>query len=220
MNSRKVVGLFFKTLFIGGIIGLLTSFFVKSEDYLHYLHPLDLKEISGLVLFFAGLGFISSVVSQTGFFAYLFINRFGLSLFRSYWSTLQLFLVAVVVFDLIYFPYKESSGDIPVYAFILMSFGILLYGILIAWIKASETKRRAFTPALFLMVVMTTVEWVPALRTNGTDYAWLMIVPLLACNTYQLLILHRLTNSPSASNKTVETETQAKKGKPLAHKKA
>lgn len=218
MNSRKLVGLFFKTLFIGGLVGLIASFFVKSDDYWRFLQPFDLWEISGLVLFFIGLGLISSVVSQTGFFAYLFINRFGLSIFRSFWSTVQLLLIAFVVFDLIYFPYKETSGDVPLYVFVLMSFGILLYGILIASIKAKETKRRAFIPALFLMVVITAVEWVPALRASA-DYAWLMILPILACNTYQLLILHKLTNSPSA-DEADKNVSQPKKGKSLAHKKA
>ncbi|MBP1970939.1 KinB signaling pathway activation protein [Virgibacillus natechei] len=203
MSSRKLVNFFFKTLFIGGLAGLLTSFFVKAEDYSQFLNPFDFMELVGLLIFFLGLGLVFAVVSQTGFFAHLFLNRLGLGLFRSYWPTIQILLIAFVVFDLVYFPYRAAEGEVSVLWFMLMSAAILGYGLLIAWIKAKETKRRAFIPALFLMVVMTTIEWIPGMRTEGTDYAWLMIIPLLACNTYQLLTLHRLHNSDaSEANKS------------------
>ncbi|WP_404450905.1 KinB-signaling pathway activation protein [Virgibacillus necropolis] len=200
MNSRKWVGLFLKTLILGGLAGLITSFFVKTEDYIRVLNPIDLFGLLGVVLFCFGLGLVFSLVSQTGFFAYLFINQFGLGFFRSFWPTVQVLLIAFVVFDLVYFPYTSTDGEGSLMAYILMSAAILVYGLVIAKIKAKQTNQRAFIPALFLMVVMTAVEWVPGLRTSGTDYAWLMIIPLLVCNTYQLLVLHRLTNSDQKEN--------------------
>lgn len=218
MNTQKWVGMFFKTLILGGLVGLITSFFVKPDDYIEFMQPFDLWNLTGLVVFFVGMGLVFSVVSQTGFFAYLFINQFGLGIFRSFWSKVQLLLIAVVLFDLVYFPYKEMDG-VPVYVFILMSAAILAYGLFISWIKARQTKPRAFVPALFLMVVMTTVEWVPGLRTSGTDYAWLMITTLLACNTYQLLILHKLTNSPSAKGNEHKDE-RPEAGRKATPKKA
>ncbi|HEX6593962.1 MAG TPA: KinB-signaling pathway activation protein [Bacillota bacterium] len=214
MNSRKVVHLFFKTLGLGGLVGLVTSFFVKASDYKQVLSPFDGMELLGLIIFFIGLGFVFSVVSQTGFFAYLFIHRFGLSLFRTFWPTVQVLIIAFVVFDLVYFPYKGSEGDIHLFWFILMSAAIFGYGWIIAKIKAKETHRRAFIPALFFMVVITAVEWVPGLRASGTDYAWLMITTLLACNTYQILILHRLTGNNSRKgekNDTAKSKARAKK---------
>ncbi|MBM7601839.1 KinB signaling pathway activation protein [Virgibacillus halotolerans] len=213
MNSRKLVHFFFTTLIIGGIAGLITSFFVKAEEYSLILSPFDFMELLGLVVFFIGIGFVFSMISQTGFFAYLFINRFGLSIFRSYWSTIQIVLVAFVVFDLIYFPYKATQGTVSIFWYILMSFAILAYGWFISEVKAQETNRSAFAPALFLMVVMTTLEWIPGLQTEGTDYAWLMIIPLLACNTYQLLALHRLTKKDSAKGKQPEAKQPARKKK-------
>ncbi|MFC3040878.1 KinB-signaling pathway activation protein [Virgibacillus xinjiangensis] len=191
MNSRKLVGFLFKTFLLGGVVGLITSFFVKSEDYARYLQPFDAFELLGLVIFFVGIGFVFAAVSQTGFFAYLFINRFGLSLFRIYWPTIQVLLIAFVLFDLIYFPYRAME-EVALYWFILMAGAILGYGWIVAKLKAKETNQRAFIPALFLMVVMTTIEWIPGMQVEGTDYAILMIFPLLACNTYQLLVLHRL----------------------------
>ncbi|MFZ3578129.1 KinB-signaling pathway activation protein [Virgibacillus sp. DJP39] len=195
MNSRKWVGLFVRTLLIGGLAGLITSFFVKTASYTRVLDPIDFFELLGVVLFFLGLGFVFSLISQTGFFAYLFVNQFGLSFFRSYWPSVQVLFVVFVVFDLVYFPYKASDGEGSLMSYILLSGAILIYGLIIAKVKAKQTNNSAFVPALFLMVVITTIEWVPGLRTAGTDYAWLMIVPLLVCNTYQLLVLHRLTNS-------------------------
>lgn len=195
MNSRKLVGLFLKTLAIGGLVGLVTSFFVSAEVYAENLRPLDLIGLVGLFSWYIVYGLLYSIVSQAGFFAYLFINRFGLGLFRSFWPTTQLLLIAFVLFDLVYFPYKATEGEVSVFWYILMSGAILAYGLLIAQIKSTQTHQRAFVPTLFLMVVMTSIEWVPALRTEGTDYAWLMILTLLACNTYQILMLHRLSGS-------------------------
>ncbi|TMN22421.1 KinB-signaling pathway activation protein [Lentibacillus cibarius] len=209
MNSRKLAGLFFKTLMIGGVAGLITSFFVKPAPYANNLNPFDFFELIGLVFFFLGLGFVFSVISQTGFFAYLFINQFGLSLFRTFWPTIQVLLIAFVLFDLVYFPYSSMDGDISVLWFILMAAAILAYGWVVSSIKARATNRRAFIPALFLMVVMTTVEWVPGLNANGTVYAWLMIIPLLVCNTYQLLVLHKLTGTGDSTTGTKQKSGEA-----------
>ena len=201
MTSRKLVQLFFKTLLLGGAAGLLASFFIEWQQYANVLRPFDLMEVIGLLVFFTGLGFVFSAVSQTGFFAYLFINQFGLGMFRSYWKLVQVALIAFVVFDLVYFPYKDAEGKISVFLFIAIAAGILLYGWIIASIKAKQTNPRAFLPALFLMVVMTTLEWVPGLRVSGYEYAFLMIIPLLVCNTYQLLILHKLSAGTESNKK-------------------
>ncbi|SFG12033.1 KinB signaling pathway activation protein [Halobacillus alkaliphilus] len=194
MNSRKWVRLFLTTLLLGGVLTLVTSFIFKQDSYVEVLQPFQLFELVGLILFFSGLGFIFSVISQMGFFAYLTVNQFGKGLFRSFWPALQLFLIAFTLFDLVYFRYQAAEeGSIGVY--LLTALGILAISLVVAFIKAKETKSYAFIPALFFMVVVTTVEWVPALRAQGSDYIWMMIIPLLACNAYQLLVLHRLTNN-------------------------
>ncbi|SHG11099.1 KinB-signaling pathway activation protein [Ornithinibacillus halophilus] len=192
MNTQKVVRLFWRTLLLGGIAGLLTSFFVNPGIYAENMNPFNGMELIGLVLFYLGFGLLASVVSQTGFFAYLFIHRFGLGLFRSFWPTVQVLLIAFILFDLVYFPYNASEGEVSIIWFIVMTAGLFIISWIVAKIKAKETNKTAFIPALFFMVVITTVEWVPALRAEGSDYAWLMIVPLLICNAYQLITLHRL----------------------------
>lgn len=211
MGSRNVVHLFFKTLGLGGLIGLITSFFINPSIYAENLSPFNFMELLGLVLFYIGFGFLSAVVSQTGFFAYLFIHRFGLNLFRTFWPTVQVLLIAFVLFDLIYFPYKAYGGKVSVFWFILMSGALLGYGWIVAKKKAKETNQSAFIPALFLMIVITSIEWVPGLQSEGTDYAILMIITLLVCNTYQLFALHRLSKDKPDSDKQEEIKASTKK---------
>lgn len=160
-----------------------------------FLDPFNAWELFGALIWFMGIGFLFSVVSQTGFFAYLFINQFGLSIFRNFWRPVQVILLAFVLFDLIYFPYQNAGSDASVIPYALTALVILGYGLVVAYVKAKETNQSAFLPAVFFMVVVTVIEWVPVLRTNQTDWMWLMIVPLLVCNTYQLLQLHRIVKT-------------------------
>lgn len=214
MGSRNVVRLFFKTIGLGGLVGLITSFFVNPGIYTANFSPFNFMELFGLVLFYIGFGFLTAVVSQTGFYAYLFIHRFGISLFKTFWPTVQVLLIAFVLFDLIYFPYKAYDGTVSVFWFIWMSLGLLGIGWLVAWKKAQETKRQAFIPALFLMIVITTIEWMPGLQSEGTDYAILMIVALLMCNAYQLFALHRMTkDQPNVTKANSEKNSGNNQGK-------
>jgi len=201
LNSRKLVNFFFKTLLLGGLTGLVASFFVKADEYMMFLSPFDAFELFGLLIVLTGMALVFTVVSQTGFFAYLFVNRLGLGVFRSYWPLVQILLIAFVVFDLVYFPYQATDGEVPIFWYILMSGAILVYGLIIAKIKANETNKSAFIPALFFLVVITTVEWIPGMRTEGYDYTIIMIIVLLVCNTYQLLALHRINQKEDLKSK-------------------
>ncbi|CDQ21600.1 KinB signaling pathway activation protein [Halobacillus karajensis] len=194
VNSRKWVRLFLTTLWIGGLTTLIISFIFKYDSYAEVMQPFQLFELIGLLLFFSGLGFIFSVISQMGFFAYLTVNQFGKGMFRSLWSPVQVFLIAFTLFDLVYFRYRAAEGA-TIWPFLWTALGLLALSLIIAYVKAKETKPHAFIPALFFMVVVTSVEWVPALRAQGSDYVWLMIIPLFICNAYQLILLHRLTHS-------------------------
>lgn len=193
MNIRKLIKFLFNTLIIGGAAGLVISFFVKWETYAMYLNPFDGMEVLGLLIFFIGLGFTFSVISMTGYFAYLYVHRFGISLFRSFWPTVQILVVLFILFDLVYFPYRRAD-DVAIYWFILGTALFFVFSWIVAKVKAKETNQSAFIPALFFMIVFTTLEWTPALIAEGSDYVWLMLAPLLACNTYQLIGLHRIAN--------------------------
>jgi KinB signaling pathway activation protein len=201
LNIRKLVKFLFNTFIIGGVSGLLISFFVQWDTYAEHLNPINWMELVGLVLFFGGLGFTFSVISMTGYFAYLYIHRFGISLFRSFWPAVQVVLIVFVLFDLIYFPYRGSDGEIGIYWLILGNALFFLYAWFFARIKRKETNKSAFLPTIFFLIVMTTLEWTPALIAQGMDYVWLALAPLLLCNTYLIIGSHRIANRVDGKSK-------------------
>ncbi|PGK41105.1 KINB signaling pathway activation protein [Bacillus anthracis] len=195
MNSRKWVRLFFTTLFLGGISTVIIGFVLEWDKYVKFFKNFDGKEILAVSFWLMGVGFIFSVISQMGFFAYLTIHRFGLGMFRSpsLWNAVQLFFIAFVLFDFVYLrSVLIANGEVSLGNNILVAGVLFVFGAIVAYIKSKETNNKAFVPALFFMVVVTILEWVPALRINDTDWLYLMVIPLLLCNAYQLLILHRL----------------------------
>lgn len=202
MNSRKWVRLFFTTLFLGGISTVIIGFVLEWGKYAKFFQNFDGKEILAVSFWLMGVGFIFSVISQMGFFAYLTIHRFGLGMFRSssLWNIVQLFFIAFVLFDFVYLrSVLIANGEVSLGNNILVAGVLFMFGAIVAYIKSKETNKKAFVPALFFMVVVTILEWVPALRINDTDWLYLMVIPLLLCNAYQLLILHRLIGKTSKS---------------------
>ncbi|HLR59207.1 MAG TPA: KinB-signaling pathway activation protein [Pseudogracilibacillus sp.] len=190
MNSRRLVQMFFKTLFIGGLIGLVTSFFVMSAEYTQYLNPIDFKELLGVTLFFLGYGLVFTVVAQTGFFAYLFINQYGGSIFKALWPTAQLLFVMLVIAALIYVPPKD---DISLSVYIILAIILVIVGAIVSYFKYKQTNFTALIPALFLMIAMTVLEWTPVLRGGELDYMVLVLPTLLGANAYQLITLNYVT---------------------------
>ncbi|OQP04839.1 KinB-signaling pathway activation protein [Geobacillus sp. 46C-IIa] len=194
MNSRKWVRLFLTTLLIGGMTAAAVGMVLNWKEFGHLLLRLEIVEFMAVLLWHIGVGFIFSVISQAGFFAYLTVHRFGLGIFRSLWNAVQLVLIMFVLFDLVYFRYTAFAANgesmIP---YILIALFVLVVGLAVAYAKSVQTNKGAFVPALFFMVVVTVVEWFPVLRINDQDWLYLMLIPLLVCNAYQLLILHKLT---------------------------
>ncbi|AMR00809.1 KinB signaling pathway activation protein KbaA [Bacillus thuringiensis] len=202
MNSRKWVRLFLTTLFLGGISTVIIGFVLEWDKYNKFFQNFDGKEILAVSFWLMGVGFIFSVISQMGFFAYLTIHRFGLGMFRSssLWNAVQLFFIAFVLFDFVYLrSVLIANGEVSLGNNILVAGILFVFGAMVAYVKSKETNKKAFVPALFFMVVVTILEWVPALRINDTDWLYLMVIPLLLCNAYQLLVLHRLIGKTSKS---------------------
>ncbi|MGQ3540255.1 KinB signaling pathway activation protein KbaA [Bacillus cereus] len=202
MNSRKWVRLFLTTLFLGGISTVIIGFVLEWDKYNKFFQNFDGKEVLAVSFWLMGVGFIFSVISQMGFFAYLTIHRFGLGMFRSssLWNAVQLFFIAFVLFDFVYLrSVLIANGEVSLGNNILVAGMLFVFGAIVAYVKSKETNKKAFVPALFFMVVVTILEWVPALRINDTDWLYLMVIPLLLCNAYQLLVLHRLIGKTSKS---------------------
>lgn len=200
MNSRKMVQMFFKTLFIGGVVGLIASFFIQWQEYLNFINPFDGIELLGVFLFFLGYALVFTVISQTGFFAYLFVHRFGQNFFRSFWPTVQLLLIAFALFDMIYF----SSNEIPLVFKFVMTAVILVSGIIVARIKVKQTNKTAFIPTMFVMIVVVALELSLVLRAGDVSFILLMLVPVLITTAYQVLILHEVTKVDEAHKRRIE----------------
>ncbi|MBF0707228.1 KinB-signaling pathway activation protein [Alkalihalobacillus hwajinpoensis] len=195
MKTRNLVYLFFTTLLIGSTAGMLTGIVLDWSQYWTDLKNGEFVSFLIVILWLLGVSSIFSLISQMGFFAYLTIHRFGLGIFKSVklWNTVQVVLIAVALFDLVYFRYAvfAEKGE-SILSYILTALFILIIGLVTAYIKQKETNKQAFIPALFFIVVVTILEWIPGLQSNDPKWLWLILVPLLVSNVWQLLSLHRL----------------------------
>lgn len=194
MNSRNIVRLFFTTLAIGGITAGIIGFIARWDHFAPMFTSFDFGEILSTFIWMFGVGLIFSVISQAGYFAYLTIHRFGLGIFKSVslWNAVQLVLIVFVLFDLVYLRFISFGNGEGLGSYLALAVFLLIVGVLTAYFKVKQTNKQAFVPALFFMVVVTTLEWVPVLRVNNESWMYFMLFPLLACNAYQLLILNKL----------------------------
>ncbi|GAA0323651.1 KinB signaling pathway activation protein KbaA [Bacillus carboniphilus] len=199
MTSRNWVRLFFTTLLIGGVVGVFSGFIARWEDFEWMFAPLDITEVLSSSVWLFGIGLIYSVISQMGFFSYLTVHRFGLGIFKSvlFWNMAQIILIAFALIDLVYFEY----GTIAAILFV--------YGLIIATLKAKQTNKETFISALFFMAVVTTIELIAVLRVGNESWIYFMLIPLLACNTYQLLALPGYLER-SKEEREARTERKAK----------
>ncbi|NRD77572.1 KinB-signaling pathway activation protein [Bacillus sp. BRMEA1] len=195
MTSRNWVRLFMTTLLVGGVTTAIVGFIVRWSQFQPYITGFKVVDILSALIWLIVMGFLFSVISQMGFFAYLTIHRFGLGIFKSVslWNSVQFVLTLFALFDLVYLRFesfaKPGNSIIP---YVGLAMLILVIGYITAWFKMKQTNREAFIPAFFFMIVGTLVEWMPALRVNGSSLFYPMMFALMACNAYQLLILHKL----------------------------
>lgn len=204
VDSRKIVNFFFKTLFLGGIVGFIASFFIKSAEYSTVLSPFDAKGLLGVALFFLGYALVFTVIAQTGFFAYLFVHNYGQSFFRSFWPFVQVLVILFALFDLVYFTSDKLSLG---FKFTLVAV-ILISAIIVAYFKMKETNVTAFIPALFLMIVITALELSLVLRAADVGFILLMLVPVLIVNAYQLLTLQKATYVDEEHKRKIEARRE------------
>ncbi len=215
MNSRNVVRLFITTLLVGGGTGGIAGMIIRWSEIQHYFTSFELVSIFSSFFWLFGVGLIFSVISQAGFFAYLTIHRFGLGIFKSVWNPVQILLVLFVLFDVVYLRYTSFEAGEGIVPYILPAVCVVAVSIVVAYRKARQTNNGTFIPALFFMIVATTVEWTPVLRGNDESWLYFMLFPLLACNAYQLLILNTLIerSQKELASKRESAITRGKKQK-------
>lgn len=212
MTSRNWVRLFMTTLVIGGITTAIMGFIIRWNEFQPYFTEFKIMDILSTLIWLIAMGFLFSLISQMGFFAYLTIHRFGLGIFKSasLWNAVQIVLILFGLFDLVYLRYENFavSGD-SLLPYIGPALLLLVAALIVAWYKMKQTNPGAFIPALFFMIVATLVEWVPVLRENEKSWFYLMMFTLLACNAYQILILHKLNTQSE-----LEREKRLSQSKP------
>ena len=217
MTSRNWVKLFMSTLFIGGITTGIIGFIVRWNEFGPFFKEFNLAEIGAILVWLIGVGFIFSLLSQAGFFAYLTIHRFGLGIFKSLklWNAVQVVLTVFVLFDLVYFRYVSFAVDgESILPYLGLALLILIPAIIVAFYRGKQTTMSSsFIPALFFMTVATVLEWVPVLRVNEPSWVYLMVFPLIVCNAYQLLILPKLNERSliERENKKLAKQTQTQR---------
>lgn len=206
MKSREVVQLFFLTLFVGGVSTVLTSFFFRWNEYILLTRNGEIIQLLSLMVWFTCVGFMFSLVSQMGFFVFLTVRRLGISFFKTkeLWSIVQVVLIILSLGDFLFFQsilkseYSMAEQIIPIVT-------LVGFSILIAYIKVRQTNKLAFIPSIFFMIVISLIEWIPAIQAENNE-SWLnfMLIPLVICNGYQLFMLTYLQKqSYTAPSNTV-----------------
>lgn len=211
MTSRNWVHLFLTTLVVGAVTTAVVGFIVRWSEFQQLLSDFNILEFLSILVWLMGVGLIFSILSQMGFFAYLTVHRFGLGIFKSLWNPVQVLLIAFVLFDLVYlrFTIFVESGE-SIISYLGLAVIVLAAGLIVAFMKVKQTNKEAFIPALFFMVVVTVIEWVPVLRVNEHSWLYLMLFPLLVCNAYQLLVLHKLNQRSLQERKALEEKAKTK----------
>lgn len=189
LNFKKWLYLFFTTLLIGGVASVIAALGLYIVD--------DQIDFWGTFVFNIGAGFMFSVVSQMGFFAYLMVNYIakGFIRRREIWATLQWIIIVVVAVDVVYLKWLTSENQQLVTTFIILTICLLICAFVVALWKSQLTNKHAFTPTFFFMFVATILETVPAFREGEISAIWFMILPLFVCNAWQIMNLHRLVQT-------------------------
>lgn len=201
MTIKKWVFLFWTTLLIGSVAALVVGFIQEMISGIDYGDSWAVELIySVLGKLWAGAMF--SVVAELGFFAFLVLNYLLLSTFKNsrlYQGVLWV-LVLFVFGDVVYLRHLffAEAGE-GVIGYVWFPLFVLVASLLVAWWKSRATNFKAFASTVFFMFVFTLIELFPALRENNINSLWFMVIPLLVCNTWQIMQLHRLLNKQQTS---------------------
>jgi KinB signaling pathway activation protein len=217
VTIRNWVKFFFNALLIGGFVTAVAGLIVRWAFFSELLAAGETLQFIGALLWMVFLGFTMSVVAQMGFFAYLTVHQFGVNIFKTLtlWNWVQLLIIAVVLFDLIFFRFRltsEDTGRTLLYLTLLAS--LVVVSSITAYFKAKWTKKHTLISALFFMIVITTLEWLPALMVrSGNIDTWVTILlfPLLAVNAYQILALPKYNTMSDVDKAKLDARREARR---------
>lgn len=186
-NLGKFYGI---TLLIGLVCTVLVSLVFGYDKLTVYLVKGEIGEFLAALVWFMGYGLLIASISQLAFFAYLFIHQMGQGIFKGGWNAIQVVIILFAIIDLVYFRYlRFGKQDGDILKFIWIPILIVIFGVVVALYKNKLTGKNVFIPAMFFMVVMTTVELIPFLKVKDMMWLYCTIFSLLLCNAFQLLSL-------------------------------
>lgn len=193
MNSlsiKKWFHLFWTTLLIGAVGAVAAGLVLQGHS-----GGIPFKGVSDYLLYAVilfGYGMLVSVYAQLGFFAYLVLNYMGNGVFsRKRWQYIQLFLALVAVLDLFFLrSFVGQRGSL----ISDMSFGVFILGtaLAVAYFKVKDTNATAWIPTFFFMTGVTIAEMIGVLRMGVDNATFFILIPLIACNAFQILRLNRI----------------------------
>ncbi|MHA6534089.1 KinB-signaling pathway activation protein [Paenibacillus sp. BAC0078] len=196
MNLRKWFYLFWTTLLIGAGGAVIAGLALQTVN-----GQIDFKSTADLLLYpliLFGYGMLVSVYAQLGFFAYLILNYMGTGVFqRKIWQYIQLVLSVLALLELIFLRTFVGNGR-NVISDLLLGIGILLTAIIVAYFKVRSTNASAWIPTFFFMTAITIAEIIGVLRIGVDSATVFIVIPLIACNAFQILMLHRILKPASS----------------------
>ncbi|MFS0724438.1 KinB-signaling pathway activation protein [Paenibacillus sp. 1P07SE] len=192
MNLKKWFFLFWSCMALGAVATAITGSIMQWTDQDFGFMGLEAAGFNAAMM--ALVGTMIGAFSQMGFFAYLTLNYIALSILRKkyLWNALQAYTTLFGLLALGYILY-ENRASFNNWLFWVLPVVLAAIAFTVATVKTRQTNKSAFVPTMFLMIVVTFIEAWPALGSeNNASAVIFMFVPLIVCNAYQILMLHRL----------------------------
>ncbi|WP_208917634.1 KinB-signaling pathway activation protein [Paenibacillus uliginis] len=197
MSLRKWARLFWKTMLVGAVGAVIAGLVLQfATGTIQFKGAVDML-IYPLILL--GYGALVSVYSQLGFFAYLTLNYMGVGVFkRKTWEYIQIVLSVLALLELMFLR-TFVGGEQNLTWDLTLGIGILITAIIVTYLKVRYTNIHALIPTMFFMLAITILEIIGVLKIGVNNATVFIIIPLLACNAYQILTLHKVTQDEKKS---------------------
>ncbi|MBT2292364.1 KinB-signaling pathway activation protein [Paenibacillus albidus] len=190
MSIKKWFYLFWTTLLIGAGGAVLAGLALQTVN-----GKIDFKSTADFFIYpliLLGYGMLVSVYAQLGFFAYLILNYTGIGVFpRKVWKYIQLVLAVLALLELAFLR-TVVGGERNGLSDLILGILILVTAVAVSYFKVKSTNASAWIPTFFFMTAITIVEIIGVLRIGVDNATIFIVVPLLACNAFQILMLHRV----------------------------
>lgn len=203
-------------MLIGGSVTAVAALIIRWNFFQPYFSAGQWGEFLAAFAWMIFLGFTMSVIAQAGFFTYLTLHQVGVNMFRSLtlWNWVQMVLVVVMLVDLVVFVFAPDADTATDWVYYIALIVVLVAASIATAIQKIKLtgKKHVLIPALFFMIVITSLEWLIALIGRESDtYVALFLLPLIAVNAYQLLILPKYNEKSDEDRKKLEERRNARK---------